>query len=554
MSNQIINQDSSDDNENKPMSTEVENIATGNKTTKKRKDKALKEKTDIKKESDKENTALVPNQVKGMESTGTETNKKVKKISLLTIGIISLLVFILAVSVIIFSIINNNDVKMKKGVSIEGVDVSELTKEEARKKVQTEFLDNLDDTIYFQYGENLYSIALEEINVKYNLDDAVEKAYEIGRTGSTLAKDIATLKLKKEPINITIDVNYDEIALDACIINISAKLPEQVEQPSYYIEDGKLIITSGKVGKAALNDETQEIVRNALNNKNFKDVYYDIPTYDKYPDEIDVDKIHSEIYREVKDAYYTIEPRMVYPEEVGIDFAESVETVKGQIALEKKYEYEVPLKYTPANITVNDIGAEAFPDQLATYSTAYVNNANRTTNLRLAAQKINGTVIMPGETFSYNKTVGERTIAAGYKNAAIYENGRVVDGLGGGICQVSSTLYNSVLYSNLEVVERHNHMFLTTYTTGGRDATVAYGSLDFKFKNNRNYPIKIAASVQNGYCTVSIYGLKTEDDYQVEIATSKTGARTYQTYKKLFKNGSLIDTVWVSTDSYGVHN
>lgn len=554
MSNQIINQDSSDDNENKPTSTEVENIATGNKTTKKKKDKALKEKIDVKKESDKANTALVPNQVKGMESTGTETNKKVKKISLLTIGIISLLVFILAVSVIIFSIINNNDVKMKKGVSIEGVDVSELTKEEARKKVQTEFLDNLDDTIYFQYGENLYSIALEEINVKYNLDDAVEKAYEIGRTGSTLAKDIATLKLKKEPINITIDVNYDEIALDACIINISAKLPEQVEQPSYYIEDGKLIITSGKVGKAALNDETQEIVRNALNSKNFKDVYYDIPTYDKYPDEIDVDKIHSEIYREVKDAYYTIEPRMVYPEEVGVDFAESVETVKEQIALEKKYEYEVPLKYTPANITVNDIGAEAFPDQLATYSTAYVNNANRTTNLRLAAQKINGTVIMPGETFSYNKTVGERTIAAGYKNAAIYENGRVVDGLGGGICQVSSTLYNSVLYSNLEVVERHNHMFLTTYTTGGRDATVAYGSLDFKFKNNRNYPIKIAASVQNGYCTVSIYGLKTEDDYQVEIATSKTGARTYQTYKKLFKNGSLVDTVWVSTDSYGVHN
>ena len=282
-------------------------------------------------------------------------------------------------------------------------------------------------------------------------------------------------------------------------------------------------------------------------------VYYDIPTYDRYPDEIDVDKIHNEVYREVKDAYYTVEPRMVYPEEVGIDFAESVDEIKKQIAAEKKDEYEVPLKYTPANITVNDLGAEAFPDKLGSFSTAYVNNANRTTNLRLAASKINGTVIMPGETFSYNTIVGERTIAAGYRNAAIYENGQVVDGLGGGICQVSSTLYNSALYSNLEIVERTNHMFLTTYVGGGRDATVAYGSLDFKFKNNRDYPIKIGATVEGGYCTVAIYGLRKDNDYDVEIVTSKTGARTYQTYKKLYQNGNLIDTIWVSTDTYGVH-
>ena len=97
-------------------------------------------------------------------------------------------------------------------------------------------------------------------------------------------------------------------------------------------------------------------------------------------------------------------------------------------------------------------------------------------------------------------------------------------------------------------------MFLTTYAPGGRDATVAYGSLDFKFKNNRDYPIKIAASVQNGYCTVSIYGLRKEGDYKVEIVTSKTGSRTYQTYKKLYQNGTLVDTIWVSTDTYGVHS
>ena len=244
---------------------------------------------------------------------------------------------------------------------------------------------------------------------------------------------------------------------------------------------------------------------------------------------------------------------MVYADETGVDFQESVETVKEQIASEKKSEYEVPLKYTPANVTVNDLGQDAFPDQLATTSTVYVNNANRTTNLRLAANKINGTVLMPGETFSYNTIVGERTIAAGYRNAAIYENGQVVDGLGGGICQVSSTLYNSVLKTNLEIVERTNHMFLTTYSPGGLDATVAYGSLDFKFKNNRSYPIKIAASVENGYCTVQIYGLRTDDDYQIELSSRKIGAYLYQSYKTFYKNGQFVRTEPISTDSYSPH-
>ena len=371
--------------------------------------------------------------------------------------------------------------------------------------------------------------------------------------GSIIQKDIEILKLIQKPQNITIDVSYNDVALDACILDISAKLPEQVEQPSYYIEDGNLVITSGKIGKAAENEETKKIIVDALNSKNYKDVFYDIPTYDRYPDKIDVNKIHSEIYKEVKDAYYTVEPRVLYPDETGIDFQESVDTVKEQINNEKKDEYVVPLKYTRANITVNDLGTDAFPDQLATTSTAYVNNANRTTNLRLAANKINGTVLMPGETFSYNTIVGERTIAAGYRNAAIYENGQVVDGLGGGICQVSTTLYNSVLKSDLEIVERTNHMFLATYAPGGLDATVAYGSLDFKFKNNRNYPIKVVATIENGYCTVQIYGLRTDNDYQIQLTSRKIGALTYQAYKNYYKNGQFIKSELISTDQYRSH-
>lgn len=484
----------------------------------------------------------------------SDNNKRIQFRGVVIVISLIIILLICVCFLTIYSVINYTDKKIKKGVFIEGIDVSGLTIDDAKNKVQTEFLDKLENTIYFQYGENLYSLALEQIDAKYKLDDAVQKAYNVGRDGSLITRDITVFKLPKNPVNVTIDVTFDEEALEDCISDISAKLPEQVTQPSYYIEDGELIITSGKIGKAASNEETKGIVIDALKNKRYKDVYYDIPTYDKYPEKIDVDKIYNEIYREMKNAYFTVEPRMVYADVTGIDFRDSVDDVKAQIEREKKDEYNVALKYTRADVTVNDLGQDAFPDELGSFVTKYSNNANRTTNLRLASNKINGTVIMPGDTFSYNKIVGERTIAAGYKNASVFENGRIVDGLGGGICQVSTTLYNAVLYANLQIVERTNHMFLAGYADGGRDATVAYGSLDFRFKNNRTYPIKIESRVENGYCTVKVYGLRMENDFDVEIVSNKIGPLKYQAFRRLYQNGVLVGTEELSVDTYSSPN
>ena len=204
------------------------------------------------------------------------------------------------------------------------------------------------------------------------------------------------------------------------------------------------------------------------------------------------------------------------------------------------------------------IGTEAFPDLLGEFSTRYsVSDRDRTTNLRLAANKVNGTVLMPGETFSYNTVVGERTIAAGYKEAPIYVSGQVVDGLGGGICQISSTIYNAVVYANLDIVERSNHQFVPSYVTASRDATVVYGSLDFKFKNNRNYPIKILVTVSNGVADCKIYGLKQDNDYDVQISSYETGrtatAIYSEAYKILKRNGQVVDKVLLSKDTYKRH-
>ena len=201
------------------------------------------------------------------------------------------------------------------------------------------------------------------------------------------------------------------------------------------------------------------------------------------------------------------------------------------------------------------IGTEAFPDLISEFSTKYSQSQkDRTTNLRLAAEKINGTVLMPGEVFSYNTVVGKRTIDAGYKEAKIYVNGEVVDGLGGGICQVSTTLYNAILYANLEIVERRNHQFVPSYAGAGLDATVVYGSIDFQFKNTRSYPIKIQCSVDKGICNFQIYGLKEETEYEVNVwanVISKT--KTSKAYRQLKLNGEVVSTELLSSDTYKVH-
>jgi vancomycin resistance protein YoaR len=189
--------------------------------------------------------------------------------------------------------------------------------------------------------------------------------------------------------------------------------------------------------------------------------------------------------------------------------------------------------------TIIDLNDVLFKDVLGSYETKYDKYyTTRAENLRLAAEKINGTILYPGDIFSYNKVVGPRTAAAGFKLAHVFEAGRVVDGLGGGICQVSTTLYNVVLLTNLEIVERKAHAMHTGYVQPGRDATVVYGSIDFQFKNNRAYPIKIVCSVKDGICKFEFFGIKQDTDPIVEIETKilKTVA-----YKTVNENDATMD-------------
>jgi len=145
--------------------------------------------------------------------------------------------------------------------------------------------------------------------------------------------------------------------------------------------------------------------------------------------------------------------------------------------------------------------------EITSFTTKYqVSQVNRTFNLTKATNAINGSIISPGETFSFNHTVGQRTMESGYKDAMVIVGGKFVPGLGGGICQVSSTLYNACLLAGLQIVERSNHNLTVVYVPLGQDATVAYGIQDFRFKNNATSPIYVRAVAGGGYLTVNIYG------------------------------------------------
>ncbi len=236
---------------------------------------------------------------------------------------------------------------------------------------------------------------------------------------------------------------------------------------------------------------------------------------------------------------------------------------------DKKFDAKIT---ATGNTVTPDISAASAKEKYKTISSFTTNttaNKDRNTNVRLAAEAINGTVIKPGQEFSFNGTVGQRTEAKGYKGAAAYNNGEVVQEIGGGVCQVSTTLYNAVFKAGLKISSRRSHTFEPSYVTPGRDATVSWDQPDFKFINNSSTAIGIKASYADQKVTVSVYGIpiledgitwdleskKVEDlgtpnpTYEedqtlqpgAEVTKSKgsSGSR-WETYKVIYKDGKEV--------------
>ena len=589
-------EESLQDKKNQEIEIKKEEIVSDENTMQEEKEEAKV--TDIEEEEKEQDKAKVDEKQEDKEKTKDDQNKdlknKVKKdkkknsqeiknekkqiskakkiiISIIIVAIVALLFST------VFALTNINNEKIISGVTIKGIEVSGLTKEEAIAKLETVYTEKMNKNIMLQYEELESELNPTLMEVNYDVEKAVNEACSLGRSGNIFVNNFNILGTLIGKRDFNVDMTMNEETTKQTINDIGANLPGIMIESDYSVEEDELIITRGKEGVVINTDELLSDVKDVLNDINVKDVTMEIPVKTKTPEDIDIDKIHSEVYKEVKDAYYTKDPFTVYPEVEGVDF--DVEKAKQIISAEVKDEYVIDLIITKPKVTIDQIGTEAFPDQLATFTTRYdASDKDRTTNLVLACQKINGKVIMPGATFSYNEALGPRTASAGYKNAKIYSSGEVIDGIGGGICQISSTLYNSALMSDMEIVERRNHQFVTSYVGAGRDATVVYGSTDFKFKNTRTYPVKIVASAKSGIATVSIYGIKEADrEYTYSFSTKTISTIPYttkyvedsslapgkevvkqkganglvtQTYMTKMLNGKVISTKLLSKDTY----
>ncbi len=293
-------------------------------------------------------------------------------------------------------------------------------------------------------------------------------------------------------------------------------------QTTYALTDTTLDFTMGVSGVSVdENALIQKILDNTAKG-DYSSITCEMVSAD--PDPIDIQAIHDALYAEpanatlevADDGSYTVTDSVQ-----GIDFdvagAQSILS-----AAQPGETVSVPLNRQDPAIDTATLKANLFKDVLGEYTTSVSGTADRRSNVQLAAQKCSGTILLPGEVFAYNQVVGQRTEAAGFKKAGAYSNGETVQELGGGVCQDSSTLYCAALYANLEIVERHNHSYVSSYVPIGMDATVSWGGPDFQFRNNTDYPIKVVASYANSKVTFQIVGTKT-DDYSVKITTETIG-------------------------------
>ncbi|MDE5830645.1 MAG: VanW family protein [Clostridia bacterium] len=399
----------------------------------------------------------------------------------------------------IFALIYSTNSNIINNIKINNIKVSGLSRSEAEAKFENIIENITQEEFILKHGENEKTFTFKRMELETDIIEKINKACKIGREGNIITNNYQILATLINGENIELDIKFNEEILQSIFSNLDDEWEETFVDNSYYIDNDKLVIVRGTKGiivdEEALREELKKFVYDKIEGKEINKI--EIPVITKTPGDIDIEKIQSEIYKEAQNASYDEKTSKLTIHSDGIDLGISIDEAKQRLLVEQE-EYIIPIKITKPEITTDMLGEDAFPDVIASFSTRYdSHNINRATNIDLAAKTIDGTILAPGERFSFNSIVGPTTASKGYLLAGAYSAGELVENYGGGICQVSSTIYNTVLYANLEIVERYNHSSLVSYVDPGRDATISYGSKDFKFLNSRKYAIKINARATN---------------------------------------------------------
>ena len=492
-----------------------------------------------------------------------------------------LIAVVLVIVIVIFSvgfgIANLSNDKILNGVVIANVDVSNMTKEEAIQAVNSVYAESTARTIILNYGDFSFEISSDDIGFGYtNAEELVEQGYEYGRNGNIFQNNMTVLKSYMNTENRI--QTEEKIDFDKLKMAVEDAIPEEnifVKDDYYEVSGDKLLLTKGVEGKkidyTTLGDKVLEALKT-------REMNVEIPVVISTPVSLDIDEVYARVHKEPIDASYKEGATFEVINEVnGLDF-DKEEAKSLYIALKPGETAKVDLKVTEPKIKVADLGDVLFKTLIATYTSKYdISDKNRVTNLEIAANRCNNTVLYPGDEFSYNKALGHRTTANGYKLGNSFAGRKVVQTIGGGICQVSSTLYNAVLRAGLTITDRTAHGMYVQYVPQSTDATVVDNAIDFKFRNDRKYPVKIVTTCENGVMTASIYGVKEVDEPTIDIETKILETIEYTTqkqndssmkkgttkvvqkpvngyvseaYKVYYKNGKEISRELISKDKY----
>ena len=467
------------------------------------------------------------------------------------------------------------------GVETAGVDLSGMTYGQAAQALMflgQEKYDGLEVTAQLPL-DNTLTISAHDAHLSYSTGKMAMEAWNYGRNNGLLGNLAGYVQARYMGRNTfapteTLEVTLDEDAIRQIVADAAVDINEQLLTSGVEITDTEIRVTKGASG-LTLDQETvvQQFKTALLNGDGSGFVYESVPQPDE---QFDFQGLYDEIHSEVAEAqiYFATDydengqiipwepwvtpdrdrhrrekPERVIPElPEGFDFeGERYKITQSQVgvtfdvaAAEAAWAaasygdtVTVPLTVTYPEMSTEDYENMLFADVLSKnwtmvkiYGRDYADECrtslagstnNRISNVKKACGLLDGLILMPGEIFSYNEAIGQRNEADGWLPAPAYANGEVRQEAGGGICQVSSTLYNAVMYADLEIVERECHQFQVGYLPWGMDATVSWGWPDFKFRNNNEYPIMIHAWVdeETNQCCIQILGTDTEHIYVI---------------------------------------
>ncbi len=474
--------------------------------------------------------------------------------------IVALIIFFVNLFILlgIICVINRLNINVYKNVYVFGEDISNFSSEQVvdflNKKEST--INETSKIVVYQEENDIFSIDAEDIDFNIDIQKTSDKIIAFGRKDNFIIDNLNILKALLFKNEIEPEYIYTEEKLDNVIKNIELTIKDRFSDDSYSLDEIKktLIVAKGKTGNSINNEIIKTDILSIL--KELKVTNYNINLITKSPNSINIEELYDVVKREPEDAYIdtsTTPPDFVN-EKDGYDL--NVESLKEVLSKEENkiegISIEFPLTILEPKVKLTDITYTLYNDKLAGYTTYFdATQKARANNLGIALKYLNGTIVMPGKTFSYYNRIGETTYAKGYQDAATFKAGTVVYEVGGGICQTSSTLYNVALMANLEVTERHQHGLPVGYVPPSRDATVYGNILDFKFKNTRNYPVKIVTSFsETGNMNISLYGTKEKKEYEVILSSKVLYNIPYTTRYTYDQN---IDTGVTSVISKGVN-